>query len=191
VYTLYNSQQLSLFSCSEDPGSNSATNSYGVPCHHSLTGAAPLSNTPPLNYLLTTHSCSVAANVRLYRPRADHKENTSPIPVLLEWRHYRNGLQRKRWSLPLLRCMATACKQASYCWLLTHSVHVTILRILNRTQTDKGILIRTLCQKNQGTVTTKHNQLRRVPGLLTGHSHLKGHLFRMGLTNSPICERCL
>jgi hypothetical protein len=42
VYTLYNSQQLSLFSSSEHPGSNSATtaatNSYGVPCHHSLTG---------------------------------------------------------------------------------------------------------------------------------------------------------
>jgi hypothetical protein len=36
VYTLYNEQQLSLFSSSEDPGSNSATNSYGIPCHHSL-----------------------------------------------------------------------------------------------------------------------------------------------------------
>jgi hypothetical protein len=41
VYTLYNSQQLTLFSSSEDFGSNSATtaatSSYGVPCHHSLT----------------------------------------------------------------------------------------------------------------------------------------------------------
>jgi hypothetical protein len=40
VHTLYNSQQLSLFSSSEDFGSNSATtattNSYGIPCHHSL-----------------------------------------------------------------------------------------------------------------------------------------------------------
>jgi hypothetical protein len=49
VYTLYNSQQLSLFSSTEDFGSSSATtaatNSYGVPCHYSLTGAAPLSNT--------------------------------------------------------------------------------------------------------------------------------------------------
>jgi hypothetical protein len=43
VYTLYNSQELSLFSSSEDPGSNSATtaatNSYGVPCHHSELSA--------------------------------------------------------------------------------------------------------------------------------------------------------
>jgi hypothetical protein len=49
VYTLYDSQQLSLFSCSEDCCSNSATtaatNSYGVPCHYSPTGATPLSNT--------------------------------------------------------------------------------------------------------------------------------------------------
>jgi hypothetical protein len=45
VYTLYNSQQLTLFSSSEDLGSNSATtaatNSYGVPCHHSLTDYCP------------------------------------------------------------------------------------------------------------------------------------------------------
>jgi hypothetical protein len=35
------------------------------------------------------------------------------------------------------------------------------------------------------------NQLRWVTGLLTGHCHLKGHLFKMGLTDSPTCERCL
>jgi hypothetical protein len=33
--------------------------------------------------------------------------------------------------------------------------------------------------------------LRWVTGLLTGYCHLKGHLFKMGLTESPICERCL
>jgi hypothetical protein len=30
-----------------------------------------------------------------------------------------------------------------------------------------------------------------VTGLLTGHCHLKGLLFKMGLTESPTCERCL
>jgi hypothetical protein len=29
-----------------------------------------------------------------------------------------------------------------------------------------------------------------VVGLLTGQCHLKGHLFKLGLTNDPICERC-
>jgi hypothetical protein len=27
--------------------------------------------------------------------------------------------------------------------------------------------------------------------LLTGHCHLEGHLFKLGLTNVPICESCL
>jgi hypothetical protein len=34
------------------------------------------------------------------------------------------------------------------------------------------------------------NQLQWVTGLPTGHCHVKGHLFKMGLTNSRICERC-
>jgi hypothetical protein len=34
------------------------------------------------------------------------------------------------------------------------------------------------------------NQLRIMTGLLTGHCHLKGHLFKLGLVNSPECNRC-
>jgi hypothetical protein len=29
-----------------------------------------------------------------------------------------------------------------------------------------------------------------MTGLLTGHCHLKGHLFKLGLVNSPKCNRC-
>jgi hypothetical protein len=35
------------------------------------------------------------------------------------------------------------------------------------------------------------DQLRWVVGLLTGHCHLKGHLFKLGLTDDPTRERCL
>jgi hypothetical protein len=35
------------------------------------------------------------------------------------------------------------------------------------------------------------DQLRWVVGLLTGHRHLKGHLFKLGVTDDPICEGCL
>jgi hypothetical protein len=35
------------------------------------------------------------------------------------------------------------------------------------------------------------DQLRWVVGLLTGHYHLKGHIFKIGLTDDPTCERCL
>jgi hypothetical protein len=54
---------------------------------------------------------------KLYSLWTDPKENTSPIPLLLEC-HYRNGPQRKRWSLPLLRCMATAVNKRLTvdCW---------------------------------------------------------------------------
>jgi hypothetical protein len=35
------------------------------------------------------------------------------------------------------------------------------------------------------------DQLRWVVGLFTGHCHLKGHLFKLELTDDPNCERCL
>jgi hypothetical protein len=34
------------------------------------------------------------------------------------------------------------------------------------------------------------NKLRHLTGLLTGHWHLKGHIFKLGLPNSTICETC-
>jgi hypothetical protein len=33
-------------------------------------------------------------------------------------------------------------------------------------------------------------QLRILTGQLTGHCHLKGHLIKVGLANSPMCDRC-
>jgi hypothetical protein len=35
------------------------------------------------------------------------------------------------------------------------------------------------------------DQLRWVVRLFTRHCHLKGHLFKLGLIDDPICERCL
>jgi hypothetical protein len=35
------------------------------------------------------------------------------------------------------------------------------------------------------------DQLRWMVGLFTGHCHLNGHLFILGLTDDPTCERCL
>jgi hypothetical protein len=33
-------------------------------------------------------------------------------------------------------------------------------------------------------------EARQVTGLSTGHCHLKGHIFKLGITDSPICGRC-
>jgi hypothetical protein len=35
------------------------------------------------------------------------------------------------------------------------------------------------------------NQLGWTVGLFTGHCHLRGRLFKLGLTDDPTCERCL
>jgi hypothetical protein len=40
-------------------------------------------------------------------------------------------------------------------------------------------------------VVTKLQWIRRVVGLFTGYCHLKGHLFKLGLTDDPTCEKCL
>jgi hypothetical protein len=49
---------------------------------------------------------------------------------------------------------------------------------------------RALCQRND-LLKLNRDQLRWVVGLFTGHCHLKGHVFKLGLTDDPICERCL
>jgi hypothetical protein len=46
-------------------------------------------------------------------------------------------------------------------------------------------------KRTRDLLRLNRDQLRRTVGLLTGHCHLKGHLFKMGLMNDPICERCL
>jgi hypothetical protein len=68
---------------------------------------------------------------------------------------------------------------------------IKIVRILSRTQTGKGIPTRTLCQKDQGTVKIEQKPVTTGDRTTQGYCHLKGHLFKKGLTNSPTCERCL
>jgi hypothetical protein len=45
-----------------------------------------------------------------------------------------------------------------------------------------------LCEKVGEMLRLTRNQLRIMTGLLTEHSHLKGHLFKLGLVNSPKCD---
>jgi hypothetical protein len=108
VYTLYNSQQLSLFSSSEDFGSKSATTlmaSLAITILVSRRNSVPYSNW--------------SKSKSLY----DRRSVKSSI---VAWRHHRNGPQRKHRTLPLLRCLATVVNKRFHCWLLTDSVHVTL-----------------------------------------------------------------
>jgi hypothetical protein len=54
--------------------------------------------------------------------------------------------------------------------------------IHNWTQTDR---------RTKDLLKLLRDQLRWTVGLFTGHCHLKGHLFKLGLTDDPTCERCL
>jgi hypothetical protein len=76
VYTLYNSQQLSLFSSSEDFGSNSTTNSYGIPCHH-YPG-----NSTELCTILVTLKWGCPRNCPSYIARAQTTKKT-PLKIPL------------------------------------------------------------------------------------------------------------
>jgi hypothetical protein len=46
-------------------------------------------------------------------------------------------------------------------------------------------------RRTKDLLKLNRDQLRWVVGLLTGHCHLKGHLFKLGLTDDATCERCL
>jgi hypothetical protein len=54
----------------------------------------------------------------------------------------------------------------------------------------KGFLKKPCARKYDELLNLSRNQLRIMTGLLTGHCHLKGHLFKLGLVNSPECNRC-
>jgi hypothetical protein len=45
-------------------------------------------------------------------------------------------------------------------------------------------------RRTKDLLRLNRDQLRWVVGLLTGHCHLKGHLFKLELINDPICGRC-
>jgi hypothetical protein len=72
---------------------------------------------------------------------------------------------------------------------LTNRDHQKYWGSLTGLKQAKGFLQEPSVRRTKGLL--KLNQLRWVTGLLTGHCHLIGHLFKMGLTNSPTCERCI
>jgi hypothetical protein len=55
----------------------------------------------------------------------------------------------------------------------------------------KGLILGPSASRTKDLLKLNRDQLRWIVGLLTGHCHLKGHLFKLGLTDDPICERCL
>jgi ribonuclease HI len=53
----------------------------------------------------------------------------------------------------------------------------------------KGPIPRTSARRTKDLLKLNRDKLKWMVGLITGHCHLKGHLFKLGLTDDPNCER--
>jgi ribonuclease HI len=79
------------------------------------------------------------------------------------------------------------CKKAVRDWMnRNHKKHWEAIIWLKQA---KGIYTRALCQENEGSAEAKQRPIKM--GDRTGHCHLKGHLFKLELTDDPTCEICL
>jgi hypothetical protein len=54
----------------------------------------------------------------------------------------------------------------------------------------KNFLSKLSAKNNVEFLKLSRFQARQVTSLLKGHCHLTGHLFKLGITDSPICGRC-
>jgi hypothetical protein len=54
----------------------------------------------------------------------------------------------------------------------------------------RGFLRRPSAKRAGELLNLSRKQQRIMMGLLTGHCHLKEHLLKLGLVDSPRCDRC-
>jgi hypothetical protein len=54
-----------------------------------------------------------------------------------------------------------------------------------------GLILGPSVRRLKDLLKLKRDQLRWVVQLFTGHCHIKGHHYKLGVTNDPSCERCL
>jgi hypothetical protein len=57
-----------------------------------------------------------------------------------------------------------------------------------RLRQAKGLIQGPSARRKKDLLKLNRDQLRWVVGLLTGHSHLKGHLFKRGLTDDQFAK---
>jgi hypothetical protein len=55
----------------------------------------------------------------------------------------------------------------------------------------KGLILGPPARRTKDLLKLNRDQLRWVVGLFTRHYHLKGRLFKLGLSDDPTYERCL
>jgi hypothetical protein len=88
-----------------------------------------------------------------------------------------------------LRHLSRSCEESGQG--RTNRNHKTYWESVTGLTQAKGLIQGPSARRMKDLLKLNRDQLRWVVGLLTGHRHLKGHLFKLGLTDDPICERCL
>jgi hypothetical protein len=72
----------------------------------------------------------------------------------------------------------------------TNRKHTEYWQFIHGQRQARGFLKRPSAKRAGELLSLSRNQLRILTGLFTGHCHLKGHLFKLGLVDSPECDRC-
>jgi hypothetical protein len=80
-------------------------------------------------------------------------------------------------------------KEAVRDW--TNRNHKKYWESTNGFKQPKGLIPGPSARRTKDLLKLNRDQLNWVVELFTGHCHLKGNLFKRGLTDDPICERCL
>jgi hypothetical protein len=80
-------------------------------------------------------------------------------------------------------------KKAARDW--TNRKHKEYWESLTGLRQAKGFIQGPSDRRTKDLLRFNIEEVRCVVGLLTGHCHLKWHLFKLGLTDDRICERCL
>jgi hypothetical protein len=104
-------------------------------------------------------------------------------------------LQHRKHSLPTSQqfsntvtlCPLTARDQVSHPYEGTgidYILYILIFNVLSKRREYES------SELNSSKHSSYRVQLRWVAGLFTGHCHLKGHIFKLELTDDPTCEWC-
>jgi hypothetical protein len=89
---------------------------------------------------------------------------------------------------PALGISAKIAREVIRGWM--NRKHAEYWQSIHGQRQAKGFLKRPSAKRAGELLSLSRNQLKILTGLLTGYCHLKGHLFKLGLVNSPKCDRC-
>jgi hypothetical protein len=73
----------------------------------------------------------------------------------------------------------------------TNRKHTKQWRSTTGLKQPKVLISGTSVRITKDLLKLNRDQFSWIVGLFTGHCHLKGHIFKLGLTDDPTCERCL